>query len=167
VSTRTIVPTDIRVEDRRGSEILVVEDQLGQEFSNFFKDEHEDVLRNVDKYVGNPWTIQYSEQGGLFDFYGFVDRAEPEDVATDRIEKSTSGGRDQEKINRMNGQGHAAKIVAAKLQAGAIGSGGFEPGADVDDLDEEIVEELAKYQEVFRHHRETGEYTVPSGGENQ
>jgi hypothetical protein len=167
VSTRTIVPTDIRVEDRRGSQILVVEDQLGQEFSNFFQDEHEDVVHNADEYVGTPWTIRYSEHDGLLDFYGFVEDAKPEDVANERIERSTSGGRDQEKINRMNGQGHAAKIVAAKLQAGAIGSGGFEPGADVDDLDEEIVEELEKYQEVFRHHRETGEYTVPSGGENE
>jgi len=163
VDSVVVKPEDIRKETRRGTEILVVQDHLGQEFTNILKEGNDHVLQEKNTFLDQPWQVFYSIKDGRFlNFHGFGTPGEDKNLLRNRlVDASTTSDRDEEtsaRINRQNAQQHASRIVQGKMNAGMFGSEGFESGADVEDVDEKIVEELEKWTGVFQSHAESGEW---------
>ena len=94
VKSKVIVPTRIEVEERKGTDILVVEDGNKEQYTTpdpylvNWANKHGDELE--EEYVGQKWKIAFSlTDGGYRDFEGFLSKAvrkESQENLEDRVQ---------------------------------------------------------------------------------
>ncbi|WP_313694229.1 hypothetical protein [Halorarum halobium] len=143
---------DLRVENRGGSEIVVLEAADGAEYSNF-KNKLEAEFENRDKYLGSYWLIQFTtrEKGGktyknLIGFEEELDAVHGHDTSRD-------SDRD-DSIIRQSAAHDASRLVEGMLAGGYF----MKTRGGREDIEDEIQEELEKWTERFKTHHRTGEW---------
>lgn len=96
LQSRIIVPIDIRVENRKGYEILVVEDGNRNQYTTADDYLRNHVTKHEDKYLESEWKIAFNRtEEGYLDFFGFLtpivgdreERDERIDELEERLEK--------------------------------------------------------------------------------
>jgi len=160
VKTRVIEPEEIYTETRgrQGSRILVVEDHLGQEFTDFAL-EHPKVDANTEDYVGERVELRYSvSDDGYLNFEGFGDYVD-EDVPLAEEPVLELSNRDLS-ITRQSAVHDATRIVAAKIEAAAENDT-LKQGMS----DNQIQEGIKEWTNFFKSYHRNGKWS--DEGENQ
>ena len=160
VPKAVVKPREISLEKRKGHEVLVVEDHLGQSFSCFAKEDKKLILENKETYLDNPFEIFYTVKDGRF--LNFVDFGTPGDeseILEERIvpDRSESEGMDR-KIGRQNAQQHASRVVGYMIEAGMFGSADFDNGTEMEDVEKEISSMLGRFVDRFEEDAKQGEW---------
>jgi hypothetical protein len=152
VNVAAVDVKDLRVENRGGSEIVVLEAGDGTEYSNF-KDKLEAEFENREKYIGSYWLIQFTtrEKGGSTykNLIGFEEEL-------DALHGHGSGdgsGRD-DSITRQSAAHDASRLVQGMIEAGYFpkSRGGRE------DIRGEVKDEVKFWTRFFKPHHRTGEW---------
>lgn len=160
VKTRVIEPEDIYTETRgHDTRILVVEDHLGQEFSDLAHN-HLKVETEKQEYIGKRVELRYSvSREGYLNFEGFGDFTDEPLAENPVLELSN---RDLS-ITRQSAVHDATRLVEGMIANGrfkaAKGRGGNEA------YREEIKEEVKYWTDFFAAHHRNGKW--PDEGENQ
>lgn len=143
---------DLRVENRGGSEIVVLETGDGTQYTNF-KDKLEAEYENRDKYIGGDWLIQFTTQDrGSKTYRNLIGFEEELDALNSSAETGESERDDG--ITRQSAAHDASRIVQGAL------AGGYykKTSTSREEVFEEAKEDVKELTEFFKQHHRTGEW---------
>ncbi len=143
---RIIEPVSIKVEDRSGYDVLVVEDSAGNRYTTLEDDLVEEVPRDREKYLNESWRILWSKTAeGFTNFHGFQEKVDEEPEREEIASPETEYLDETDiRITRQSAGHGATRIVQGKLASGERMSG------------EEIEEELEKWTDYLKNYYRTG-----------
>lgn len=153
---RIIQVKDIRVEDRGGYDVLVVEDSVGNQYTTLRDEFVEQVPDDEEKYIGNNWKMLWNiTKEGYINFHGFLERMYDEEPVEEEIvpenyeivKRERLGLSDTDiRITRQSAGHGASRIVAGKLASGERLS------------NDEILEEMVHWTDRIKTYYRTGEW---------
>jgi hypothetical protein len=157
IKTRVVEPEEIYTETRgQGSRILVVEDHMGQEFTDFAHN-HTKVEADKQDYLGETVELRYSvNRDGFLNFEGFGDFTD-EPVADEPVLELSN--RDLS-ITRQSAAHDATRIVAAQIEASAANDT-LNQGMS----EEAIKRDLQKWTDYFKTYHRNGNWPDKGGSE--
>lgn len=153
---RVIEPASIRVENRGGYEVLVIEDTAGNQYTTLKDELVKQISDNKDEYLNEPWSVLWSvTKEGYINFHGFLEKSDKGSVSNDKIRpeefdvvRTERLGLSQTdiKITRQSAGHDAARIVSGRLASGEKLN------------DDEIKQELQKWTEYLKSYYRSGDW---------
>ena len=153
---RVIEPASIRVENRGGYDVLVIEDTAGNQYTTLKDELVKQISDNKDEYLNEPWSVLWSvTKEGYINFHGFLEKSGEGSVSNDKIRpeefdvvRTERLGLSQTdiKITRQSAGHDAARIVSGRLASGEKLN------------DDEIKQELQKWTDYLKSYYRSGDW---------